>query len=177
MALSWAASPSTPPQFGRALAATTTIFLLILSTTVLAHCECGYRISQTNALFTHRIYNNFSTFPDDPTPHLADWGIQVWSVAANATLGTVDRKNDPENVWLEGGRLHLRQRGHALADDGSVSRQPVSVAELHSYRNDIFHGSFRMRYTVEQEAEAKGGSVAGFFFYYVSCWRCVLPFL
>lgn len=166
MAFPWTAS-SSPPRLGTAL---TTIVLLILSTTVLAHCECGYRITQTNALFTHRIYNNFSTFPDSQAPQLEDWGIQTWSVAANASLGTVERKNDPKNVWLEAGQLHLRQRGHDLADDGSVGKQPVSVAELHSIRDDIFHGSFRMRYTVEQQPGSKGGSVAGFFFYYVSCF-------
>ncbi|KAF8254158.1 hypothetical protein K440DRAFT_652229 [Wilcoxina mikolae CBS 423.85] len=98
-----------------------------------------------------------------PSPTLKDWEIQTWPVDANGTLGTVARKYDAENVWLENGRLHLRQMGYDMDSD-----EPVSVAEVHSRRNDIFHGSFRMRYEATQEPGAKGGSVAGFFFYYTS---------
>ncbi|KAF8540723.1 hypothetical protein BDD12DRAFT_880081 [Trichophaea hybrida] len=47
-----------------------------------------------------------------------------------------------------------------------MNSEPVSAVEVHNRRNVIFHRSFRMRYEVTQEPGAKGGSVAGSFFYY-----------
>jgi hypothetical protein len=124
--------------------------LLLLLTPVQAACECGYLLNST--LFTHRIYNSFTT-----ATSLPDWSIQTWTIPGNVSQHTLARQNSASNIWLSPSGLHLRQKGY-------TGTGPVSVAELHSIRDDIFHGSFRARFAVH----GGPGAVAGFFFYYVS---------
>jgi hypothetical protein len=127
--------------------------LLLLATPVLAACECGYILTSTSRLFTHRIYNHFTA-----ATSLDDWSIQTWTIPGNSTQHTLARQNSAANIWLSpSSGLHLRQKGYTCTG-------PVSVAELHSIRDDIFHGSFRARFAVR----GGPGAVAGFFFYYVS---------
>lgn len=67
------------------------------------------------------------------------------------------------SIWVKDGELRLLQKGYPINSTG-----PVQVAELHSRRQDFFHGSFRASYRVVTVDGAAGGAVAGFFFYYVS---------
>jgi len=141
--------------------------LLLFAAPVLADCECGYQIADSNdtLFFTNFLNNTFAKAPDttDDTgliDALPDWEVQEWGVPADPhNDAPLARQNRASNVWMKAGELHLRQPGWSGTGN-------VSVAELHSKVSDIFHGSFRMRYRVEQDNGGKGGAVAGMFFYW-----------
>ena len=141
---------------------------LLYPTLTAANCECGYKLKQTNAFFTHKFFVDFSVIPDTTDYSalqevLPDWNIQSWtSNDTSSDDGTLVRQNDRENVWVKNGALQLRQKGHAKGSHG-----PVSIAEVQSVRDDFYFGSFRSKFRVKVDKNAKGGSVAGFFFYYV----------
>ncbi|PWW75614.1 Glycoside Hydrolase Family 16 protein [Tuber magnatum] len=109
------------------------------------------------------MHTDFSEIRDtkDVKTALPDWQVQTWAFDADPSTGVIARKNEAGNVWIKGGKLHLRQKGHKKDDRG-----PVSVAEVHSRRTDLYHGSFRAKYKVTVDKKAEGGTVAGFFFYY-----------
>jgi hypothetical protein len=127
-----------------------------------AACECGYRVPGSGAIYTHRMHNNFAGEPDTSTPQLAYWEVQTWnSTLSGDDEGEVIKENQAENVWIEDGQLHLRQKG--WNGEGTVK-----VAEIHSKETNVFHGHFAARFRIRQNPKAEGGAVAGFFFYYVS---------
>ncbi|CUS15159.1 unnamed protein product [Tuber aestivum] len=139
------------------------ILLSLFPLATAAGCECGYMLKQTSTFFTHKMHTDFSEIPDttDVNAALPDWQVQAWAFDTDSSTGVMARKNEAENVWIKGGKLHLRQKGHKKDD-----RAPVSVAEVHSKRTDFHHGSFRAKYKVTVDKKADGGTVAGFFFYY-----------
>lgn len=133
-----------------------------------AVCECGYMLTQTGQRYTHKFKNNFSGVPDTTdatnlTRTIPDWEIQEYNFPADNNTGTLGRQNAMSSIWVKDGQLHLLQQAYPKNGTG-----PVKVAELQSRRGDFFHGSFRASYRVVTVAGATGGSVAGFFFYYVS---------
>ncbi|RPA97526.1 concanavalin A-like lectin/glucanase [Choiromyces venosus 120613-1] len=109
------------------------------------------------------MHTDFSAISDTKVVNttLPDWEVQTWAFDADPDAGVIARQNEADNVWIENGKLHMRQKGHKKGDNG-----PISVAEVHSRRTDFHHGSFRAKYKVSVDKKADGGAVAGLFFYY-----------
>lgn len=135
-----------------------------------AQCACGYQVKGDR--YTHAIVTNFAQMlkvqdlSDGSGNELNDWEVQDWGTKAT-TRGTeslLPKQNDPSNVWIEDGLLHMRQEGYS--DQDQSDGNPVSVAEIVTRRDDILYGSFRARYKIVVQANTKGGSVSGFFFYH-----------
>lgn len=139
-----------------------------------AVCECGYLLTQTGQRYTHKFHNDFTKIPDTTnvfnlTRTISDWEIQDYSFEANDKTGAMERQNAMSSIWVKDGQLHLLQKGYPKNSTG-----PVQVAELHSRRQDFFHGSFRASYRVVEVEGAAGGAVASFFFYYVGSFSTAL---
>lgn len=137
---------------------------------VAAVCECGYLLTQTGQRYTHKFQNDFTGIPDTTnaanlTRTIPDWIIQEYNFPADNKTGLMGRQNAMSSIWVKDGELRLLQKGYPINSTG-----PVQVAELHSRRQDFFHGSFRASYRVATVKGAKGGAVAGFFFYYVGAF-------
>lgn len=140
----------------------------------LAQCECGYIVEGNR--FTHGIVTDFSKFPDTSDimdgsdKELDEWEVQEWGTSVTGQHGNTEyrlpRQNMGENVWIKGGTLHMRQNGYSVQE--AEEELPVKVAEIVTRRNDILYGSFRSNFRVIEQPDAEGGSVAGFFFYFVS---------
>ncbi|RPB25239.1 concanavalin A-like lectin/glucanase [Terfezia boudieri ATCC MYA-4762] len=138
--------------------------------TTKADCECGYQVGSER--YTNAIQTDFSRFldvgdiSDGSGDELDDWEVQDWSTNAT-TRGTeklLVKKNDPSNVWIQGGLLQLRQK--AYSDQDKTNGKPVSIAEIVTRRDDILYGSFRARYKIVVQEHTNGGAVSGFFFYH-----------
>ncbi|KAI9805792.1 MAG: hypothetical protein M1825_000406 [Sarcosagium campestre] len=142
--------------------------ILILSNTSISHatCECGYRLHDTHAYFTHALKSSFADQPDarslnDNAPAFArDWTVQSWTANATKT-NPIGRVNRDENVEIVDGQLVLRQQAYSAAD--AKAMKGVGVGAIVSKRDDFLHGSFRTTFGVDG---AKGGAVAGFFWYH-----------
>lgn len=137
-----------------------------------AVCECGYLLTQTGQRYTHKFQNDFTSMPDTTnaanlTRTIPDWEIQEYNFPADNQTGLMGRQNAMSSIWVKDGELRLLQKAYPINSTG-----PVQVAELHSRRQDFFHGSFRASYRVVTVDSAAGGAVAGFFFYYVSSLHC-----
>lgn len=94
-----------------------------------------------------------------------------WRTEGDARLHTIPRQNSLENIWIKEGILYLRQQGYKaeLMNNGTMPGvgEAVSVAEINTREDEILYGSFRMVYKVDHGVEARGGSIAGFFAYFV----------
>ena len=140
-----------------------------------AQCECGYTVKSDH--YTHGIVTLFSRLlnADDITDgsgnELKDWEVQDWGTNGTGTPGennyALPRQNTPENLWIQGGLLQMKQS--AYSEDDAEEGSPVKVAEIVTRRGDILYGSFRSRFSINVEDGTEGGTVVGFFFYHVCC--------
>ncbi|KAI9810243.1 MAG: hypothetical protein M1827_006377 [Pycnora praestabilis] len=140
-------------------------FLLI--STAYAACECGYRLRDTGARYTHILANNFTTYPNATSLNTniavdsfsSDWTVQSWS-AGSDSQDPLPRRNDEANVYIEDGALVMQQIGYSAQD--ARANQSVSIAAIVSTEQDFLHGSFRTVFKVSDDR----GSVGGFFWYH-----------
>ncbi|KAI9759345.1 MAG: hypothetical protein M4579_002403 [Chaenotheca gracillima] len=86
-------------------------------------------------------------------------------MAASGTDAPLPRQNNPDNVYIEGGNLVLKQSAYSAAD--LAAGNPVQIAEIQSQATDYLHGSFRIKAKIDIDtAAAERGSVAGWFYYH-----------
>ncbi|MCJ1339522.1 hypothetical protein MMC09_004812 [Bachmanniomyces sp. S44760] len=148
------------------------IFLALTKNTSAA-CECGYRLSDTSAYYTHRLLQNFTLGPGTlqqvvslnanpaTTSFTQDFTVQDW-LSSTSPSNPLPRQNFVSNVWIEGEDLVLRQEGYSSASLTVSPPPPVEVAALASTSTNYYHGSYRCAFSVHGP---EGGSVAGFFWY------------
>ncbi|MCJ1374021.1 hypothetical protein MMC20_005251 [Loxospora ochrophaea] len=157
------------------------MFSLLLITALLpplvsTSCECGYRMRDTSAYYTHHFVQDFSSYSSTPSP-LTDlntnpatksfaqaFTVQSWE---GQTPGDpLPRQNELSNVWISQESLILQQQSYP--PQGLRTNASVSVAAIVSTGNDFYHGSYRTSFKVEG---AHGGSVGGFFWYQVTSYE------
>ena len=145
--------------------------LLISLAAAAGRCQCGWRVKDPPAYFTHRIHNDFSKYPDakdlnwNPTSasFAESWMVMDYNYPADNLAVRRDKRYASENVEIKDGQLIFTQRAYSDAD--FQANKAVSVAALQKRAVDVLHGTFRATMKIEGH---KGGSVGSFFWYSVS---------
>lgn len=136
------------------------LLVVLLTASVLAECECGYRVTvpATNNTSTTRQYvvtdlleTNFANISD--ISKNTDWVRQNWSVDAAAARGAYGQMMAVEDVVSkEGDGLQITVA--AGSKDGDVDGGEIDTARV-----DVLYGTFRSSMKVTDVA----GTVSAFF--------------
>ncbi|KAI9797218.1 MAG: hypothetical protein M1833_005627 [Piccolia ochrophora] len=138
----------------------------LLSTALLtdAACECGYQLRDTRAYYTHRLANDFKNHTDAKDLNkvdeefFRDWTVQSWT-AKPTMQSPLSRTNREENVYIEDGKLVIKQEG--FTEEDAAANRSVGIGAIVTKKDDFLHGSFRASFAVDRQP----GAVAGFFTY------------
>ncbi|TGZ84992.1 concanavalin A-like lectin/glucanase [Ascodesmis nigricans] len=151
--------------------------LIWLISVVLADCECGYSIgsekTEDYTVFTDVLESDFTKLKN--IYHDTDWVPQEWKVGKVQSRGPYGRQTLLANV-ISNPLKNRNSKKSSIGKNGNEAglelwvrklEQPeqeyVTVAELDSYRTDIFYGSFRAGIQI---TPVKG--TCGAFFWYVN---------
>lgn len=141
-----------------------------------ADCECGYSIgspeSTNYTVFTEVLESDFTTL--DNIFENTDWVPQEWKVEKSESRGPYGRHTLLKNVVsnpLSANNSKASSLGKNGGEAGlelwvrkleNKNQDYISVAEVDTYRTDMFHGTFR---AAIQVTDIKG--TCGAFFWWV----------